>query len=51
MNDLLRASAQAVVNQAEADDNWEGEYIDYLVPADAIADLRATLTPPTPKSD
>lgn len=43
----LRAAAQRVVDLAEPDDNWDGEYIDYLVPDEAISALRAALaTPP-----
>lgn len=41
----LREAARRVVNEAETDDNWDGEYIDFLVPADALAALRAALDP------
>ncbi len=40
----LREAAQAVVDQAEADDDPDGLYLDYLVPATAISDLRAALS-------
>ena len=39
----LRAAAQAVLDRAEPDDDFEGSLLDYLVPADAIAVLRAAL--------
>jgi hypothetical protein len=44
----LREAATAVSDQADPDDDWEGEFYQYLVPHDAIRDLRAALatTPP-----
>ena len=39
----LRAAAQAVLDNAEADDDPEGQYIDYLVPAGQIEGLHAAL--------
>ena len=40
----VEAAARAVVAQAETDDNFEGEYVDWLVPAVAFEALRAALT-------
>lgn len=42
-SDALREAAQRVVAKAEFDDDFEGQYIDYLVPADALDALRAAL--------
>jgi hypothetical protein len=39
----LRAAAQRVVASAEPDDNFDGEYIEYLVQADVLDALRAAL--------
>jgi hypothetical protein len=39
----LRAAAQRVVASAEPDDNFDGEYIEYLVQADVLEALRAAL--------
>ena len=39
----LLAAAQRVITEAETDDNWDGEYIAFLVPADVFEALRAAL--------
>lgn len=39
----LREAAQAVVKAAEPDDDFDGQFIDYLVPFAAIDALRAAL--------
>ena len=36
-------AAQAAVDRAEADDDFDGQYVDWLVPDEAIAALRAAL--------
>lgn len=43
MNDL-RTAAQAILDQADPDDNFDGEFIEYLVPFPAIDALRAALS-------
>jgi hypothetical protein len=43
----MRKAAKRVVAEAETDDNWEGEYTDFLVPGDAFDALRAALEEPT----
>jgi hypothetical protein len=43
----LRETAQAVVDKAEPDDSWEGEYVDYLVPAETLDRLLAALSDTT----
>ena len=40
---LLREAALAVLDNAETDDNFEGEYLDWLVPEEQIVALRAAL--------
>ena len=42
----MRKAAKRVVAEAETDDNWEGEYTDFLVPGDAFDALRAALEEP-----
>jgi hypothetical protein len=39
----LREAALRVLAEAETDDNWDGEFTDYLVPAEAVDALRAAL--------
>jgi hypothetical protein len=39
----LREAATVVAATAEPDEGFEGEFVDYLVPADAIHGLRAVL--------
>ena len=39
----LREAAQNVVIEAEVDDNWDGEYIAFLVSSDTLDALRAAL--------
>jgi hypothetical protein len=43
--DPLLIAARDVLDQAEADDDFDGQFIDYLVPHDAIASLRAAYEP------
>lgn len=45
----LREAAEAVVRQAEPDDNFDGEFIEYLVPWDAIGALRLAIERSGPK--
>lgn len=51
----LRAAAAAVIQHAEPDEGFEGEFAEYLVPADCIDALRAALDgatgPPRPVLD
>jgi len=42
----LREAAQNVVDKAEPDDNFDGEYVDFLVPFEAIEALKAALAAP-----
>lgn len=42
-SDPLRAAAQNVSDHAQKDDNWDGEYVDFMVPAEYIEALRAAL--------
>lgn len=45
-DDGLRAAAQAVVDEAETDDDFDGQFVDYLVPFAALDALRAALASP-----
>ncbi len=44
--DTVEAAARAVLAEAEPDDNFEGEFVDWLVPDEQIAALRAVLDEP-----
>jgi hypothetical protein len=41
--EALLHAAEDVVARAETDDDFDGNYIDFLVPSDAIEELRAAL--------
>ena len=47
----LREAAQAVSDQADPDDDFEGQFYQYLVPHDAIVNLRAALGAAQPPLD